>query len=238
MAVILHIETSSKLCSVALSREGNVLFSKMSDDGPSHAVLLGRFVDEALSYAESESLRPDAVAVSSGPGSYTGLRIGVSLAKGVAYGMGIRLIFVPTLRVLAQALEGQTPAGALLCPMLDARRMEVYTALYNSQLQEVAPVRALVVEAGSFDSVPADTPLYIFGDGAAKCREVLAHPCLNYVDGLVPRADLMVEAAEAAFEAGQFQDVAYSEPFYLKEFQATVPQKLEKIIHRENQSRQ
>ena len=224
MACILHIETSTDVCSVSLSEDGAVLFSKEDFDGPQHAVTLGVFIDEVLSMADSHGKPIDAVAVSCGPGSYTGLRIGASMAKGICYGRSIPLIALPTLKVLSVPvlLMDELPEDALLCPMIDARRMEVYSAIYDRALNPVKEVSADVIDADSYATYLDEHPVYFFGNGAAKCKEVIKHPNARFLDGIQPLARWMFPLADRLYLNGEFQDVAYFEPFYLKEFVATV----------------
>lgn len=224
MACILHIETSTDVCSVALSEDGAVLFSKEDFDGPQHAVTLGVYIDEVLSMADSHAKPIDAVAVSCGPGSYTGLRIGASMAKGICYGRSIPLIALPTLKVMSVPilLMDELPEDALLCPMIDARRMEVYAAIYDRALNPVKEVSADIVTADSYAEYLEQHPVYFFGNGAAKCKEVITHPNARFVDGIQPLARWMFPLADRQYLDGTFQDVAYFEPFYLKEFVATV----------------
>ncbi len=228
MSCILHIETSTNVCSVALSQDGVCLHEETDLNGPSHAQVLAGYVKEAVSFADSHAIPIDAVAVSKGPGSYTGLRIGVSEAKGVAYGRSARLLSVPTLKVLTvPVLLGQElPDDALLCPMIDARRMEVYTAVYDRALREVKPTQALVVDENSFAELLAEHPVYFMGNGAEKCRETIKHPNAHFIEGIVPKAKNMIPLAEQAMAREEFEDVAYFEPFYLKEFVATQSKKL------------
>lgn len=228
MSCILHIETSTEVCSVALSENGQCIFSKEDRKGPSHAVSLGVFVDEALSFADSHAIPLDAVAVSCGPGSYTGLRIGVSMAKGICYGRDLPLIALPTLQVLCVPilLEQELPDDALLCPMIDARRMEVYAAIYDKALQEVRPTQADIVDAQSYAAYLEEHPVYFFGNGAAKCREMLIHPNARFLEDIVPEARMMFPLAERRMAREEFADVAYFEPFYLKEFVASQPKKI------------
>lgn len=180
MSCILHIETTTDVCSVAVSQDGMCLFQQEDHGGPNHAVKLGSFVDEALAFVEQRDIPLDAVAVSSGPGSYTGLRIGVSMAKGVCYGRGVKLIAVPTLALLCVPVllghADELEENALLCPMLDARRMEVYAQLFDRSLKEVRPIQADVVDAESYREYLDRGPVYFFGNGAAKCMEQIAHP--------------------------------------------------------------
>ncbi len=229
MSCILHIETSTEVCSVALSQDGVCLHEEVDANGPSHAQVLAGYVQEAVSFADSHAIPIDAVAVSKGPGSYTGLRIGVSEAKGVAYGRDAKLLAVPTLKLLTVPVllgKEELPDDALLCPMVDARRMEVYCAVYDRALREVRPTRAIVVEAGTFDDLLNEHPVYFMGNGADKCAELITHPNARFVKGVKPLARHMVPLAEMAMARSEFEDVAYFEPFYLKEFVATQSKKL------------
>lgn len=225
MSCILHIETSTDVCSVAVSEDAQVIFEQENRDGHNHATLLGPFVRDALSFANSHAIPVDAVAVSSGPGSYTGLRIGVSEAKGVAYGMNIPLIEVPTLKLMCVPLllyREDIEDDALLCPMIDARRMEVYAAVYNRALRPVRDVQADIVTEETYRELLDKHIVYFFGNGSAKCKEVIRHPNARFIDDIVPLAKNMAPLAEMAHARGEFVDTAYFEPFYLKEFQATV----------------
>ena len=199
MSCILHIETSTAVCSVAVSEDGQTIFVQEDMKGPSHAVSLGVFVDEALSFIDSHAIPLDAVAVSCGPGSYTGLRIGVSMAKGICYGRNVPLIGIPTLEVLCVPvlLYHELPEDAYLCPMIDARRMEVYAAVYDRALNVVRDISADIVDENSYLDILNEHPVYFFGNGAAK-----------------------------AMAKQDYKDVAYFEPFYLKEFVASLPKKL------------
>lgn len=228
MSCILHIETSTDVCSVAVSQEGACIFHEEDFDGPSHATRLGGMVDRALSFTDNHGIPFDAVAVSAGPGSYTGLRIGVSMAKGVCYGQGLRLLAVPTLEVMCVPLllgERELEDDALLCPMIDARRMEVYTATYDRALRPVRETEAVVVDGHNFDDLLDRHPVYFFGNGADKCQEVIKHPNAHFVPGVVPLARWMFPLAEMRHAREQFEDVAYFVPFYLKDFVATVSKK-------------
>lgn len=224
MSCILNIETSTSVCSVALSADGEVLFEKCSYEGPSHAALLGVYVEEALEVAKEKGIKLEAVAVSSGPGSYTGLRIGVSVAKGLCFGFGIPLISVHTLEILTvEALKRQGDEGdCLYCAMLDARRMEVYAAIYDVNLHTVRPASADIVDGETYASYLENKKVCFFGNGAAKCREVIASPNAIFIDDVHPLAVNMIPLAEKAFAENRFENVAYFEPFYLKEFQATI----------------
>lgn len=229
MSCILHIETSTSACSVAVSEDGQVVFKKEDLNGPSHAVSLGVFVDEALSFADSHAMPLDAVAVSCGPGSYTGLRIGVSMAKGICYGRDLKLIGLPTLKVQCVPVllyHDELPEDALLCPMIDARRMEVYAAIYDRALKTVRDISADIVDENSYREFLDRHPVYFFGDGAAKCKEKITHPNAHFIDGIRPLASMMFPLAEKAVAEGKYEDVAYFEPFYLKEFVAGKPKNL------------
>lgn len=224
MACILHIETSTKVCSVAVSQDGKVIFEKADLEGPSHAVSCGVFVDEALSFAESHAIPLDAVAVSEGPGSYTGLRIGVSMAKGVCYGRRVPLLSVSTLQLLCVPVllfNDNVPEDALIVPMIDARRMEVYSAVYDRALREVRGIQPDVVTAETYKEYLDKGPVCFFGDGAMKCKSVIDHPNAIFILDVWPLAKNMMPLAERAFMRGEVKDVAYFEPFYLKDFVAT-----------------
>ncbi len=228
MSCILHIETSTEVCSVAVSQDGACIYSEEDFKGPSHATVLGVYVDEALSFIESHAIPLDAVAVSCGPGSYTGLRIGVSMAKGVCYGRGVPLIGLPTPEVMCVPvlLREELPEDALLCPMIDARRMEVYATIYDRALRAVRPTSADVIDENSYADLLAARPVYFFGNGADKCRTKLTHSNAHFIENIHPLAKWMFPLAEKAVATGDFKDVAYFEPFYLKEFVASKPKKL------------
>ena len=229
MSCILNIETSTDVCSVAISDNGQVIFNKEDHTGPNHAVKLGVFVDEALDFLDSHGLPLEAVAVSCGPGSYTGLRIGVSMAKGICYGRGVKLIAVPTLDLMAvPVLLGEHPEqeDALIVPMLDARRMEVYAEVLDRSLKVVRPIQADIVDAETYKEYLDGHHVYFFGNGAAKCMETINHPHAHLVEGIEPLAKNMAPLAEKRFVEGKFEDVAYFVPFYLKDFVAKMPKKL------------
>lgn len=229
MSCILSIETSTDVCSVAVSQDGTCIFEKEDSSGPNHAVKLGVFVDEALSFIDSHLIPLDAVAVSCGPGSYTGLRIGVSMAKGICYGRSVKLLSVPTLHLLCVPVllrEQIQEENALLCPMLDARRMEVYAQLFDRALNEVRPIQADVIDADTYKSYLDERPVYFFGNGAEKCIEVINHPNAHLIKNVEPLAKYMFPLAEKRMLNEQFEDVAYFVPFYLKDFVAKTPKKL------------
>ena len=234
MPVILHIETSTRVCSVALSRDGALLSIREDhSEEYSHSSLLTVFMDEVI---KDSGLRPEdvsAVAVSQGPGSYTGLRIGVSAAKGFCYALEIPLIAVDTMRSMAREalrhveeqddLINPRALNALFCPMIDARRMEVYCAIFDARLEEVMDTRAVILDGSCFMRELFDRTMYFFGDGASKCRNVVDHPNALYLDSVHPSARGMIAEAEYKFHDGDFADLAYFEPFYLKDFVAGKP---------------
>ncbi len=229
MSCILNIETSTSVCSVAVSEDGGIIFEKEDHTGPNHAEQLGSFVDQALSFTDNHAIPIDAVAVSCGPGSYTGLRIGVSMAKGICYGRDIKLLGVPTLEILCVPVllrEMVKEDDGLLCPMLDARRMEVYAQIFDRSLLEVRPIHADVVDENTYKEYLDKQPVYFFGDGAMKCKDVINHPNARFVEGIEPLAKNMLPLAERRMAEGKFEDVAYFVPFYLKDFVAKLPRKL------------
>lgn len=229
MSCILNIDTSTNVCSVAVSQDGACIFDKEDHSGPNHAERLGAFVDEALSFIDNHAIPLDAVAVSCGPGSYTGLRIGVSMAKGICYGRDVKLLAVPTLELLCVPVllrEMVTDDDALLCPMLDARRMEVYAQLFTRSLREVRPIQADVVDADTYREYLDKHPVYFFGNGAMKCKEVIDHPNVHFIEGIEALAKNMLPLAERRMAREEFEDVAYFVPFYLKDFVAKQPRKL------------
>lgn len=228
MSVILHIESATEGCSVAVSDEGQLVFNKGDHTSHNNAVSLGVLVDEALALVDSRGLKLDAVAVSEGPGSYTGLRIGVSMAKGVCYGRGLELLSVSTLKLLCvrPLLTMELPDDALLCPMIDARRMEVYSAIYDRALKPVREIRADIVGPDTYSEFLDRQPVWFMGNGAAKCKSSITHPNAHFIDDVNPEARWMFPLAEQSFNAGDFRDVAYFEPYYLKDFIAVKPKKL------------
>lgn len=223
MSCILSIDTSTNVCSVAVSQDGICIFDKVDNSGSNHAEKLGTFVDEALAFVDSHELTLDAVAVSCGPGSYTGLRIGVSMAKGICYGRNIKLLAVPTLELLAVPVllhHESIEEDALLVPMIDARRMEVYSAVYDRSLKAVRAIQADVVDGDTYKEFLDKGPVYFFGDGAEKCMEVIHHPNAHLIKNIEPVAKNMFPLAEKRMAEGKFEDVAYFVPFYLKDFVA------------------
>jgi tRNA threonylcarbamoyladenosine biosynthesis protein TsaB len=223
MALILNLETATTACSVSLAKDGKLIALKELDGDYTHAENLTIFIEEVLKQAKVQLNELDAVAVSKGPGSYTGLRIGVSSAKGLCYSLNKPLLAVNTLESMANtaAQLAEIPAGALLCPMIDARRMEVFCALFNKSGKEIRTTSAEIIEENSFADLLSDQKIYFFGDGAAKCKDVLSkNPNACFIDGISCSAKDMTGLSEKAFQLKQFEDLAYFEPFYLKDFVA------------------
>lgn len=223
MACILTIETSTNVCSAALILDGKVVCEKVSYDGPSHASLTGVYVEDCIKVMKEKGLKLDAVAVSSGPGSYTGLRIGVSVAKGLCFGYGIPLIAIHSLDIMAHtAINRNNNEDCLYCAMIDARRMEVYSSLYDNTVKEVRKVQADIVDGDTYSSYLSTGKVCFFGNGASKCKSVITDSNAFFLDEIHPLASEMATLAEKAYSEKKFEDVAYFEPFYLKEFQATI----------------
>lgn len=227
MANILNIETSTDVCSVALTSEGQVMEHSENYEGQTHATLLSQYVKNCLQYARTREMKLDAVAVSIGPGSYTGLRIGLSEAKGLAFGLNVPLIGVNTLQLLTVSTMFNhfiEEDKVLYVPMIDARRMEVYTAVYNPALQPVLEPQAMILDEHSFEHMlDQGFTLIAMGNGSDKARQVLTHERMRFISGIKPVALEMMALAEKAFREQDFIDVAYSTPLYLKDFQATKP---------------
>ena len=231
--IILHIEASTEICSVALSQDGHVFFERVNRDDRSHAKVLAPFVEEALQTADSQGAKINAVALSCGPGSYTSLRIASSTAKGVCYGRNIPLIAIPTTAVMSVPVlfRDDIDENALLCPMIDARRNEVYATVYDRALQVIKPTHAEVVTEESYKELLDKQPVYFFGNGAEKCSKIINHPNAHFLTEHVnPLAKNMMPLAERAWFDEKFEDIAYFEPFYLKNFVATKPKELLKNI--------
>ncbi len=227
MANILNIETSTEVCSVALTSEGQVLDHRENYEGQTHATMLSQYVKEMLDYARSREIKLDAIAVSIGPGSYTGLRIGLSEAKGLAFGLNVPLIGVNTLQLMAVSTMFNhfiDEENVLYVPMIDARRMEVYTAAYAPSLEAVLEPQAMILDEHSFDALlDKGHTLILMGNGSDKARQVLTRDGVSFVEGVKPVAVDMMALAEKAYREQDFIDVAYSTPLYLKEFQAIKP---------------
>ena len=231
MNTILNIDTSTTVCSVALSAEGECLSMRKDESGNNHSRVIGVFTQQLLQEADSNGWKVAAVALSQGPGSYTGLRIGTSFAKGLCYGMDIPLIAIPTLKIMAWAVAQRLKmedvhTDALLCPMIDARRMEVYSAVYNMELNEVEAVSAKIIDQESFSGLLANRKIYFFGNGSNKCKDAITSHNATFIDGVNPLATDMAVMAHEAYNKKEFADVAYFEPFYLKDFIATKPKRL------------
>lgn len=218
--MILCIETSTSCCSAAICKDGVAVASRENMNGANHASELPVFIEQLLAEASANQWQIDAVALSQGPGSYTGLRIGTSIAKGICYGMNIPLIPIDTLQILCAAVEKDIPADVLLCPMLDARRMEVYTAQYifkNNEIEIRKEVEAQIIDDQVFADTLSQQSIYFFGNGAEKCKKVIDSPNAHFIDNILPHAKYMGRLAEVAKQLDTKQ-MAYYEPFYLKEF--------------------
>ncbi|AUC16386.1 tRNA (adenosine(37)-N6)-threonylcarbamoyltransferase complex dimerization subunit type 1 TsaB [Tenacibaculum sp. SZ-18] len=221
MALILNIETSTKNCSVSIAKDGNLVhFKEINDGNYSHAEKLHPFILDVLSEANVERNSLDAIAVSKGPGSYTGLRIGVSAAKGLCFSLDIPLISVDTLLSLAHSISVE---DGVIIPMIDARRMEVYSAIYDSNYEQFREIKAEVIEETSFSSFN-EQKVFFLGDGVSKCKEVLNSSNFTFVEGKFPSAIEMAKLSYDKYKKNDIEDVAYFEPFYLKDFIVT-PQK-------------
>jgi len=226
MAKILLIETATAVCSVALSIDGNVVFVKEENGQNLHASNLTLFIDEVVTKSGLKYSDLDSIAVSKGPGSYTGLRIGVSTAKGLCYALDKPLIAIETLEMMAAGYLIQNPDyKGLICPMIDARRMEVYTSVYDSKSNLVQPTSAKIIDESSFNDLLSQSTITFIGDGAAKCAETLKHPNALFIDANFNSASNMAALADNVFSGKLFEDVAYFEPFYLKDFVLTQPRK-------------
>lgn len=224
MALILSIETATKVCSVSLARDGEEISTKdFKSEKYSHAEKLNNLITELLEDSGLKIQDLDAVAVSKGPGSYTGLRIGTSTAKGICYALGIPLIAVNSLKALAYS---QKDKGTLICPMFDARRMEVYSAIYSSDMEEVEETRAVVIDESSYAGFLEQGKVCFLGPGAQKCQEVIQHENAVFNLDTEVSAKSMILLSEDKYNKGEFEDTAYFEPFYLKDFIAGTPKKL------------
>lgn len=225
---ILNIETSTDVCSVAVTYDGMVLCHREDFSGHNHATLLSGFVKDCLDHIAAHEMKLDAVAVSIGPGSYTGLRIGLSEAKGLCYALNIPLIGIDTLKIMAVEVmfTHDIQGDELFVPMIDARRMEVYTAVYNMAFESLVEPTPLILTEEAYDSFLAENKILFFGNGSDKAQQVITSPNATFIQNVHPLASNMLPLAEQAFSRGDFLDLAYSVPLYLKEFQATKPKKL------------
>jgi tRNA threonylcarbamoyladenosine biosynthesis protein TsaB len=219
MALILCIETSTTNCSVALSNDGNLLGIREVNNGYTHAENITVYIDAVLSGAKRKYEEIDAVAVSKGPGSYTGLRIGVSAAKGICFGLNKPLISVDTLFAMASKSHEENKGKDLMyCPMIDARRMEVYCALFDRDLKQILPVNAVIIDTDSFSEQLEKSEILFFGDGAMKTKEKITHENAIFIPDVYPTASAICTIAEKKFTEKKFEDLASFEPFYLKDF--------------------
>ena len=219
MSFILSLDTSTQNCSVALHENGQLITQELVDEEGSHSKSLTLLIEKVMKTAGRTLGELSAVAVSNGPGSYTGLRIGLATAKGICFALDKPLICLPTLRVLASAVDA--PAGSLLLPMLDARRMEVYAAVYTAALEEVSPQEAHILNQESFQTF---APVVAFGNGSAKWQESCTHSSITFLDGpLLPEAQYMGNLAHEAFLNQKFENLVTKEPDYLKEYMGTKP---------------
>lgn len=233
MALLLNIETSTAVCSVALGKDGKLLALKENKEGMKHATHLTTFIDNILKENDLKPSDLDGVAISMGPGSYTGLRIGVSTAKGLCFGSNIPLIAINTLQAMTKALQEnksmlngvKNMEDAYFCPMIDARRMEVYTGFFNNQTELKREISADIIDENSFNEELSNREIVFFGDGSGKCKDVITNENGIFLDDVTPTAVGMIELAESKFKNEEFEDVAYFEPFYLKDFVATTPKK-------------
>lgn len=225
LAIILNIETATKNCSVSIAKDGVVLVIKELNNGNySHAEVLHPFILDVLQEAKVTTEEIDAVAVSKGPGSYTGLRIGVSAAKGLCFAFDKPLISIKTLESLAHAVS--VDKGVII-PMLDARRMEVYAAVYNENYKQIRDIKAEIIDENSFSEYLETNTVYFLGDGAHKCKEVITHKNAVFVDNKFPSAKEMAQLSFDKYKKNDIEDVAYFEPFYLKDF-VVIPEKKKK----------
>ena len=226
MSRFLFIETTTNVCSVALSDENEIIALKESSEDRAHAKILAPFIREILDENKLETSDLDAVVLSKGPGSYTGLRIGVATAKGIAYASDIPLIAISTLRAMAYGFvqKNQHP-NALFIPMIDARRMEVYSAVYDNNNKGVRAIQADIIDEKSYSEYLSNSEVYFFGDGAPKCKDVITSERAHFIDNFDPSAAYMHHLAMDKWKNKDFEDVAYFEPFYLKDFIATVAKK-------------
>ncbi|MEM6526432.1 MAG: tRNA (adenosine(37)-N6)-threonylcarbamoyltransferase complex dimerization subunit type 1 TsaB [Bacteroidota bacterium] len=223
MAPILSIETSTTVCSVAIHDDGKIKASSTYYIDKSHSTVLIPTIDTLIIRSGYDKSDLSAVALSKGPGSYTGLRIGTSTAKGLCFALDIPLIAVGTLEGLAKQVAPFLDLDVRLCPMLDARRMEVYTCILDNDLSVVKDVHPAIIDDTSFKKELDGSKVVFFGNGAHKCREVIKHQNAIFIDGIEPSAEEIGYLAYTKFQESAFEDLAYFEPFYLKEFRATVP---------------
>lgn len=223
MALILCIETATAVCSVALGKDGTRLAEKKDTEGQNHAKLLTVLIQELFREQQHAPSDLDAVAISQGPGSYTGLRIGTSVAKGICYALDIPLIAINTLQAMAN--NDSLPPATVRCPMIDARRMEVYCQLFDTNLHPLSQVAAKILNDTSFQEMLSQKAVTFFGDGSHKFSKICTSPQAQFIDSITPSSSQMISLAEAAYQKKKFADVAYFTPFYLKKFQVTTSKK-------------
>jgi tRNA threonylcarbamoyladenosine biosynthesis protein TsaB len=227
MSTIINIETSTEVCSVALCKDNEVIALKENKEGLNHAKLVTIFVEALLEEAKLDIKEIDAISISKGPGSYTGLRIGVSTAKGLCYGAQIPMIGINTLQAIsveaikrAESIDKDT----WFCPMIDARRMEVFCAFFDTNNKQQEDIKAVIVDQDSFKEILNERKVVFFGNGAEKCKETITHKNAIFIDNIRNSAANMAALSNEAFKNQSFEDVAYFEPFYLKDFVA-IPSK-------------
>ncbi len=225
MPTIIHIETATEVCSCTLSVADEIIVSKINNDKLAHSTSLGVFVEEIMQVVRENDIEVNAISVSSGPGSYTGLRIGVSQAKGLSYGLDVPLISIPTSLIMAYLVKDKVSSETLLCPMIDARRMEVYAALYNTSLDTVKEIDSQILDENSYSEILSRQKVCFFGNGAKKFMNIIENKNAIFIDDVNPQSSSMVMIAIDKFKKKDFVDTAYFEPFYLKEFSATISKK-------------
>jgi tRNA threonylcarbamoyladenosine biosynthesis protein TsaB len=238
MALILSIETSEKTCSIALGSDYELIGTLEISDERSHASMLTVLIEKLLLEKDIEINKLDAIAISKGPGSYTGLRIGVSCAKGISYALGLPLVSVNTLQLLAQGFIQSgflrkmkiDSNNLLLCPMIDAKRMEVYRALFDNNAEPAGEIEAEIIHENSFGETLLTNKVVFFGSGAEKCKHLILHPNAFFADGFRPNASYMVSIAYDAYLQKKFESSAYFEPFYLKDFITTIPKRKSLVL--------
>ncbi len=226
MAYLLHIESSSTVCSIAISKDTELVGLKELNNGYTHAENLHVFIEQLLKETSLTTKDLNAISISSGPGSYTGLRIGFSAAKGLAYVLNIPLITIDTLKALSNGVMQKVQTDVLFCPLMDARRMEVYCAVYDKNFNSILPMQALVLDEESVKVFNQNKSIYFFGDGMSKAKDLLQNiPNSNFVEDVTASASAMISLAYQKYIAKDFADTAYSEPNYLKEFFFTTAKK-------------
>jgi tRNA threonylcarbamoyladenosine biosynthesis protein TsaB len=232
MSLILSLDTSTPVCSAALHQDGGLIITSEIHEKQAHGARLAPLIRNLFDASGRAQNDLDAVAVTSGPGSYTGLRIGTSTAKGLCFALNTPLIACDTLTLLASQVRHIALSDTLLCPMLDARRMEVYCAVFDSNLHIISPIESLVVDDKSFSKLLEKNQILFFGDGAAKCRNVLQHPNVRFLDDIVPTAASLGGIAWEKFQRHQFEDLVHFEPMYLKEFLIKKSTKFDALLNK------